>query len=198
MHCAQSTCSSAAAPAFLLPQGLNNKFWYKTQFQTTGADSSVDVASFGGSVTHRFAATLAGLETALPILGLAHSHASAAANNVAGYYRPWLRLAESRLSDFRGMSSVTLPILRSTAFGGDLSVVGQANLLPSPLGELELLASGSLPGLGQLLSLREVCPSQRRHGPRHVSIFPMPMRGFSLDRVLPAVSSSRPARKILP
>ncbi|MBJ7391025.1 MAG: filamentous hemagglutinin family protein, partial [Chthoniobacterales bacterium] len=138
-----------AAPAFLLPQGLNNKFWYKTQFQTTGADSSVDVASFGGSVTHRLAATLAGLETALPILGLAHSHASAAANNVAGYYRPWLRLAESRLSDFRGMSSVTLPILRSTAFGGDLSVVGQANLSPSPLGELELLASGSLPGLGK-------------------------------------------------
>jgi hypothetical protein len=136
-----------AAPTFFLPQGLNNKFWYKTQFHHTGADSSLVVSSYGGSVTHRLAANLA--TTASPIIGLAQTHASATANNVAGFYRPWLRLAESRVSDFRVMSSVMLPGLRSTAFGGDLSVVGTANLLPSPQGELELLASGSLPGLGQ-------------------------------------------------
>jgi hypothetical protein len=48
---------------------------------------------------------------------------------------------------FRTAATVALPTLKSTAFGGDLNVVGPLNLFPSPQGSLELLSSGALNGL---------------------------------------------------
>ena len=44
-------------------------------------------------------------------------------------------------------ATVTLPSLKSNAFGGDINIVGPLNLFPSPQGGLELLASGTLNGL---------------------------------------------------
>jgi hypothetical protein len=133
--------------AFLLPQGLNNKFWYKTQFQTIDPSAGLTAASTGGAVTHRLGVTLPGDILALPVLEALYRQGSAISPGSAAFYRPWLRSAETATGNFRTMASVGLPSLRSTAFGGDVTVVGQLNLFPSPQGELELLASRSLPGL---------------------------------------------------
>jgi filamentous hemagglutinin len=130
-----------AAAAFLQPQGLNNKFWYKTQFLPFDPSAAVSVASYGGSVTHRLAVGEASL------LEAAYGQGSALSPGSAGYYRPWLRLAETSLDTFRTVASTALPVLRSTAFGGDLTVVGSLNLLPSATGDLQLLASGAYQGL---------------------------------------------------
>jgi hypothetical protein len=136
-----------ATATFLLPQGLNNKFWYKTQFQTVDPSSGLAAASFGGAVTHRLGVTLPGDTLALPVLEAVYRQSSAISPGSAAYYRPWLRSAETGTGNFRTIASVALPSLRSTAFGGDVTVVGQLNLFPSPLGEMELLAAGAIPGL---------------------------------------------------
>lgn len=136
-----------ATAAFLLPQGLNNKFWYKTQFQTMDPASGLTARSYGGGVTHRLGVTLPGDTLALPVLQAVYRQGSAISPGSAAFYRPWLRLAETGTDAFRTIASVGLPSMRSTAFGGDVTVVGQLNLFPSPQGELELLASGGIPGL---------------------------------------------------
>ena len=136
-----------ATAAFLLPQGLNNKFWYKTQFQTIDPSAGLAAASFGGAVTHRLGVTLPGDNLALPVLEAVYRQGSAISPGSAAFYRPWLRSAEAGTGNYRTIASIGLPSLRSTAFGGDLTVVGQLNLFPSPQGELELLASGAIPGL---------------------------------------------------
>jgi hypothetical protein len=133
--------------AFLLPQGLNNKFWYKTQFNTIDASSSADVNSFGGSITHRLAITLPDENLAIPLLEAAYRQTSAISPGGVGYFRPWLRIAELNISNFRTAATVSLPSLKSKAFGGDINLVGSLNLFPSPIGGLELLSSGALNGL---------------------------------------------------
>lgn len=136
-----------ATSAFLLPQGLNNKFWYKTQFQTMDASASLKVNAFGGGITHRLGSTLYGDSLVLPVLETAYRQSSAITPSAAGYFRPWLRFAETNLSNFRTAASIALPTLHSTAFAGDVNVVGNLNLAPSPSGSLELLASGAVNGL---------------------------------------------------
>jgi filamentous hemagglutinin family protein len=136
-----------ATAAFLLPQGLNNKFWYKTQFQTIDPSAGLAAASFGGAVTHRLGVTLPDDNLALPVLEAVYRQGSAISPGSAAFYRPWLRSAEAGTDNYRTIASIGLPSLRSTAFGGDVTVVGQLNLFPSPQGELELLASGAIPGL---------------------------------------------------
>jgi len=143
--------------AFLQPQGLGNKTWYRTFFSTYSSDASVDVASFGGSVTHRLAATLPGLSSAQPIfstwLNTQNKFNSATISPVApqgdsaAYFQPWIRLAETSLDAFATTTTISAPTLRSTAFAGDLNVVGNLNLSPSATGTLELLASDSIIGL---------------------------------------------------
>lgn len=136
-----------ATNPFLLPQGVNNKFWYKTQFHTMSPAASIAANSFGGSVTHRLATTLPGDSLAIPVLEAAYRQTSALSPESAGFYRPWLRLSELDTSMFRTAATVALPTLKSTAFGGDIHVVGPLNLFPSPQGGLELLSSGALHGL---------------------------------------------------
>jgi len=132
--------------AFFLPQGLNNKFWYKTQFNTLSADSKVDVTSYGGDITHRLSVTMPNSDRAIPILQ-AVVNQFALGNSSAGYYQPWIRLAEGNTVSFETILSVGFPTMRSTAFGGDINVAGTLNLFPSPTGGLEFLAAGSLVGL---------------------------------------------------
>jgi hypothetical protein len=133
--------------SFLLPQGLNNKFWYKTQFNTIDASAGADVNSFGGSITHRLAITLPGDTLAIPVLEAAYRQTSAISETAAGYFRPWLRISEMSTSNFLTAATVSLPSLKSTAHGGDINVTGSLNLFPSPTGNLELVASGQLSGL---------------------------------------------------
>ena len=143
--------------AFLMPQGLNNKTWYRTFFNTFAPDSTVTVSSLGGSITHRLAATLEGESAAGPIflawldrqnrfnsstLGAATPQGTSSA-----YFQTWLRLAERDLGAFATATTISAPNLRSTAFTGDLNVVGTLNLFPSPTGGLELVAGGQIAGL---------------------------------------------------
>ena len=140
--------------AFLLPAGLGNKPWYKTYFSTYAADSSVDVTSYGGSITFRNAAVLP-LSSAMPILSswMAQQNLfkeEPTAGGVYGYsssYQPWTRLSESSLSAFNRTFNLSAPILKATALSGDINSVGNIITSPSSQGGVELLAAKSLNGL---------------------------------------------------
>jgi filamentous hemagglutinin len=135
---------------FLLPQGLNNKFWYKTYFQTYSPSASVEVVSLGGSVTHRLVASPpgGGIEPILGLwLGTQNLYAGVASASNASNFQPWIRLAETDVSMFTTALSVAPPTLRSTAFGGDINIAGRMNLFPSPTGTLEMAATGAVVGL---------------------------------------------------
>jgi hypothetical protein len=131
---------------FLMPQGLNNKFWYKTYFNTYSEDAGASVASFGGGVTHRLATSdgpvlQVWLETQNRLIP------NQSTPSTAGNFQPWIRLAEASPSLFQTLLGVNGPNLMSTAFAGDIDVVGSMTLFPSPTGDLELAASGSIIGL---------------------------------------------------
>jgi filamentous hemagglutinin len=139
------------ANPFLLPQGLNNKFWYKTYFNTFSSTSGADVSSFGGSVTLRMAATLPGGASPNSILNTWYNtqnlfNGAGSAFNSSNF-QPWLRLAETDLSSFQQIFPLGAPNLKISAFSGDVNVVGPLTLFPSSKGTLELLASGSILGL---------------------------------------------------
>jgi filamentous hemagglutinin family protein len=147
---------------FLLPQGINNKFWYKTYFNTFSADAGATVASFGGSVTHRLSATMPSGAT-LPILA-AWLGSQNVFNNTVGissYFQPWARLAETNVAYFNTQLSVAAPNLVSTAFAGDINIVGSTTLFPSATGTLELAASDGIVGLqisGRTISVGNPVP----------------------------------------
>jgi filamentous hemagglutinin family protein len=147
---------------FLLAQGINNKFWYKTYFNTFSADAGATVASFGGSVTHRLSATMPSGAT-LPILA-AWLGSQNVFNNTVGissYFQPWARLAETNVAYFNTQLSVAAPNLVSTAFAGDINIVGSTTLFPSATGTLELAASDGIVGLqisGRTISVGNPVP----------------------------------------
>jgi len=142
---------------FLLPQALQNKTWYRTFFNTYGEDAFVNVTSFGGDITHRLAAILPNSTSALPIFQIwqdtqnSFNSTSVSPSEPAGdssaFFQPWLRLAEGDLGTFGTAATVAAPILRSTAFGGSVNLVGSLNLFPSAVGNVELLSAGQFVGL---------------------------------------------------
>jgi filamentous hemagglutinin family protein len=142
---------------FLLPAGLNNRVWYNTAFSTYSSDSAVTVTSLGGGITHRLAATLNDASSATPIFSNwlekqnlfdSSKYPNADAPKLsAAYYQPWIRLAEKSLDAFSTSTTIAAPSLRSTSFGGSVSVVGDLNLYPSESGTLELLAKEKVEGL---------------------------------------------------
>jgi filamentous hemagglutinin family protein len=136
---------------YLLPQGLNNRYWYKTFFQTYSGDSGIDVASFGGSVTHRHSMTLPGGSSARSVVGAWFDTHNLFAGVESAFsssnFQPWLRLNELGLGQYSEVFILGAPNLRSTAFAGDVNLVGDLTLFPSARGQVELLASGSVVGL---------------------------------------------------
>ena len=136
---------------FLLPQGINNKFWYKTYFSTFAPDAGATVTSYGGSVTHRMAVNLPGSVSSRSILdvwfGTQDVFAGSASAFNASNYQPWLRLSEMSLESFASVFGLTAPNLSSTAFSGDINLVGSWTLFPSATGNLELVASEGIIGL---------------------------------------------------
>jgi hypothetical protein len=142
---------SVASP-FLLPQGLNNKYWYKTYFNTFSEDAGANVLSLGGNVTHRTKiSTASGSSSTSSALSSWFSSQNffigTQSRNNASHFQPWLRLAESSLVTFRTVYDLFAPNLRSTSMGGDVHVVGDITLSPSALGNLELVAAGGIIGL---------------------------------------------------
>ena len=151
---------------FMLPQGINNKFWYKTYFSTLSADSSVDVTSFGGSVTHRLAVPG---ETKPILQSWMESQDLLSLTKPSGR-RPWIRLAETDLSSFSTAFTVAAATLRSTAFAGDVIFQGYNSgasnnpslaLFPSATGTLEVAASGNITGtLGSIITVSDADPTR--------------------------------------
>ncbi len=136
------------ANTMLLPQGLNNKHWYKTYFSTYGTDSAVRVTSLGGDVTFRQAATTPNSPATDSMLGIWMLNVLTPTLNNAAYFQPWLRLVETSVSPFSTTLSTLMPgTLQATAFAGDITMIGNVTLSPSPTGTLELLAAGSVLGL---------------------------------------------------
>jgi filamentous hemagglutinin len=136
---------------FLLPQGINNKYWYKTYFSTFSPDAGVNALSLGGSVTHRTKVNLPFGASPTSLLGLWFNsqnffNGTGSAFN-ASNYQPWLRLSESGLTGFGNVFDLTVPNLSSTAFAGDIRIAGNLTLAPSPTGNLEFAAAGGIIGL---------------------------------------------------
>jgi filamentous hemagglutinin family protein len=134
---------------FLLPQGINNTFYYKTYFSTYAATDAVDVTSLGGSVTLREATTLPGVTTSTPILLAYLEQVSSLTNTVnpVSLNEPWLRLVENDVSQFNTAVTLMPSTLCVTAFSGDINVVGSITLSPSPTGTVDFAAAGSINGL---------------------------------------------------
>lgn len=136
------------ANAFLLPQGINNKFWYKTYFSTYAPDSYVNVTSLGGGVTHRTEVSLPTEAAERPLLGAwTYAHQSLSTSQGAAVFQPWLRLAETTTSSFNSLFKLMVPNLRTTSFGGGINLAGDITLFPSSMGQIELLARDSINGL---------------------------------------------------
>jgi filamentous hemagglutinin family protein len=134
---------------FLLPQGINNTFWYKTYFSTYAATDAVNVSSLAGSVTLREDTTPPGASQSIPILEEWLQNVSLLSSNPqsVSYSQPWLRLDENNVLPFSTVLTLLPPTLRVTAFSGDINLVGSITLSPSPQGTAELAAAGSINGL---------------------------------------------------
>jgi filamentous hemagglutinin family protein len=133
----------------LVPQGLNNKFWYKTYFQTYGADSGVQVSSFGGGVSFQLATVLPRTTTPRNILRawIEQQNLGYNASGRPSTTQPWIRLAETQVTPFSTALSIAPPTLIATAFSGDVAIAGSLNLFPSASGTLELAASDGIIGI---------------------------------------------------
>ncbi|MEI8292386.1 MAG: filamentous hemagglutinin family protein [bacterium] len=147
--------------AFWLPQGLQNKFWYKTYFNTYSSDSSLNVQSLGGSITHRFTtfdspAVSSDSETGISgqsILAFWLGNQNLFRSTNPSAAQPWIRLAEGNIGSMTVFSTVggTLPpSLKSVSFGGSINITGEASLYPNAKGGLEILAAGAISGLNAL------------------------------------------------
>jgi filamentous hemagglutinin family protein len=133
----------------LMPQGLNNKFWYKTYFQTYGADSGLKVSSFGGGIMFQLATVLPGTTNPRNIFGAWIDRQNYLASGRASTTQPWIRIAETSAASalFDTALSIAPPSFSATAFSGDVGFVGSLNMFPSPIGSVEVVASGGITGI---------------------------------------------------
>ncbi len=140
------------ANPFLLPEGINNSFWYKTYFSTYASTDAVNVVSLTGSVTLRESTTLPGGQgSSAPILQGWLANISLLNTNPqtlsVSFYQPWLRLNETSVDPVATLVSLLPSTLRATAMSGDVNVVGNLNLFPAPQGTLDILAKGAVNGV---------------------------------------------------
>ena len=136
------------ANPFLLPQGVNNSYLYKSYFSTYAQSDSVNVLSLGGSVTLRESTTIQNfgvfnpLQAWLKLELLVSDDALTNAN-----YQPWLTLVESSVAKFPTFSSLMPGSLSAASFSGDINLVGSLTLSPSSRGTVDLAAANSINGL---------------------------------------------------
>ena len=139
--------------AFLLPQGYNNTYWYKSYFSTYGTSDSVNVSSLGGSITFRENVTLpasgASVPGSVPVLQAWFQRELLLTQSPVSisYLQPWLRLTETQITPFSTGFSLLPPTLKATAYSGDINLAGKLTLSPAPNGTLDLLANGAVNGL---------------------------------------------------
>jgi filamentous hemagglutinin family protein len=140
-----------AVNPFFLPDGAGDSYWYKTYFSTYAATDSVQLSSLTGDVTLRegVISPIAPVSSPVPILQEWMQYASfySPSYQTAAYYQPWLRLNEGDLSPFTTVLSLSPPSLQAVSFSGNINIEGTLTLAPSPTGNLDLLAAGSVNGL---------------------------------------------------
>ena len=136
---------------FLLPQGIGNKYWYKTWFSTFNSEACTSVLSLGGDVLVRNEVVSSNGD-AIPVLQswMNSQHLLGDSPTSAAYYQPWLRLSESSLSAFSDTLSINAPNLNVTAMTGSITFAGDVDLFPSPTGNLEVISSTGIVGLAPL------------------------------------------------
>jgi hypothetical protein len=142
-----SVLMGPVANPFLLPQGINNRYWYKTYFSTYSPDSSVAVSSLGGDVTFRESATLPTDISATPLLQIWMAQEQLLTSASSANYQPWLRTIESSMVPFSTVAALLPPTVEGTAFSGNINLVGNLTLSPSATGNLSLYAAGGINGL---------------------------------------------------
>jgi len=138
------------ANAFLLPQGYNNSFWYKSWFSTYGSDSGVSVESLGGSVKLRegiVSSATSGLTPALQVWFDKELVLRSGSTQTASLVQPWLRLTENLVANYSSGFSLMPGNLSVTTYSGDISLIGNITLSPSATGNLQLLSAGAINGL---------------------------------------------------
>lgn len=148
VQAAGSLLLGPSANPFLLPQGINNKFWYKSYFNTFGKHSYLNATSLGGEVTLRTAVTLPFQTGEQPILSAwLFTQDSLTLSNSPASFQPWLRLAETEINPFQALAGIMAPALGLYSLAGGIDLTGDLTLFPSSNGQLEILARQSIIGL---------------------------------------------------
>lgn len=134
------------ANPFLLPQGLNNRYWYKTYFSTYSQDAGVSVSSLGGDVTLRNAVTMPDNSSSQSFLyiWLERQNLQASGSLAASYYQPWLRLNETSIQPFQSLFTLLPPQLSIEALSGSVNTAGTFTLSPSVKGQVEIYSQGGV------------------------------------------------------
>jgi filamentous hemagglutinin family protein len=134
---------------FLLAGGINNGYWYKSTFSTYSPSTTVDVSSLGGSVTLRTETGVGSYTSAAePLLFVWMRDVLLFGSPTSpSSVQPWLRLNETKVDPFRGVSSLWPATLQVSAPSGDINLVGDLTLTSAPKGTLNLNAGGSIDGL---------------------------------------------------
>lgn len=147
---AENVLLGPVANPFLLPQGYNNTFWYKTWFSTYSDQSAVSISSLGGAVTLRQGTTISAgsIVSVQPSLQAWFQNQLRLSTNPqsASFFQPWLRLTESQVTPFAASFGLMPGTLKATSFSGGISLVGDITLSPSKTGTLELLSASSING----------------------------------------------------
>ena len=138
------------ANVFLLPEGINNSFWYKTTYSTYDPSDRVSVSSLTGSVSLREGGTLPGNGIA-PLLEVWLNQVlelnTQSGQQSLSYFQPWLRLNETSVQPYTTFTTVLPSSLFATSFSGNVNVVGNLTLSPSPTGTVDLVAQKAINGL---------------------------------------------------
>jgi filamentous hemagglutinin len=137
---------------FLTPQGVNNSYWYKTYFSTYASTDALNVESLGGSIDLREdVGTSGGTSESVLELWISSMAPQASGDGLTAmdstslsYYQPWVRLLESADGT---LLSIAPPTLNATAFSGNINFQGSYITMPSPTGNISLIAAGSINGL---------------------------------------------------
>ena len=136
------------ANPFLLPQGVANTYWDKTYFSTYASTDVVNVSALTGNVTLRESTTLSGGSQPTPLLQNWLQFVDLLSTNPASVssYQPWLNITETSVAPFTTLSALLPSTILVTAYSGNINTVGNLTLSPSPTGEIDLLAAGSING----------------------------------------------------
>ena len=138
------------ANVFLTPPGINNGTEYKSYFSTYASTDKVNVTSLSGDVLLREAVASPSNQTPVPLLqAWMESFLNNGDPTILSYYQPWVALAETgtdQLASFGPLLSLMPPTLSVNAVSGSITLQGNVTTSPAPLGNISLLAAGSING----------------------------------------------------